>query len=214
MLSSVKSNSNLCGKCLHEIEAESRTLSFKKGNIIFHKNESIGRLYLVTKGLMGLVDTAKNGEESLLRVFGERDYFGYRTFLNEEEDSIQANVVALSDVKLIMLPFTSSLELQVYQPKLFLHLVSLLSNDLKNAERRMSSLVGKQVFERLIEGLLYLNKRFPNYTLSRKQLGDFCGATSETIARKLTDLENEGLIKRIGRKVSIVDEQKLLSVIR
>ena len=95
-------------------------------------------------------------------------------------------------------------------PKMLLHLSQTLARDLRIAEERFNDLTGKRVINRIIESLVFLKKRQPEYQWTRREIGEFCGAKTETVTRVLTRLEGEGLIVKDGRDINIPDVQKLL----
>lgn len=41
--------------------------------------------------------------------------------------------------------------------------------------------------------------------MTKVNLASYLGTTPETVSRKLTDMEDEGLIKKDGKKIEIID---------
>ena len=74
---------------------------------------------------------------------------------------------------------------------------------------RFAGITSKKVTSRIIESLIFLKNRYPEYKWTRREIGEFCGAQTETVTRALTKLEKEGLIKKSGRDIIIVDEENL-----
>ena len=70
--------------------------------------------------------------------------------------------------------------------------------------------IAKTVINRIIESLVFLKHRQPDYQWTRREIGEFCGATTETVTRVLTKLETAGLITKDGRDINILDVHKLL----
>ena len=118
--------------------------------------------------------------------------------------------MALTDVKLIYFPFESAEAILAKCPKMLLHISQMLSRDLRMAEERFNDLTGKRAINRIIESLLFLKQRQPDYQWTRREIGEFCGAKTETVTRVLTQLENDGLIQKEGRDIHIPDPRKLL----
>lgn len=201
-------------KCLNKMELSDKLSSFgkprvfNKGDILYNKGDRPTGIYYINEGLIGLINLAPNGSESLLRVFGEQFFIGYRSFLVNEE--YHASSVALTDVKLTYFPFENPNLLLEEFPALVLHLSQMLSRDLRIAEERFNDLTGKRVINRIIESLVFLKNRQPEYQWTRREIGEFCGAKTETVTRVLTRLENDGHIQRNGRDINIIDVQKLL----
>lgn len=182
---------------------------YKKGDILFNKGKSIKQLTYTLNGIVGLVNLSPNGHESLLRVFGEKFFVGYRSFLVNED--YHASAVALTDVELLTFPFLSAEEVLANAPELFLHISRMLARDLRIAEERLNDITGKRVISRIIETLIFLKQRHPTYQWTRREIGEFCGAKTETVTRALTRLEKEGLIRKEGREIILADIQSLLN---
>lgn len=181
---------------------------FSKGDVLYNKGDRPSGIYYIQEGIVGLINLAPNGSESLLRVFGEEFFIGYRSFLVNEE--YHGTTVALTDVKLSYFPFENAQIVLEKCPDMLLHLSQMLARDLRNAEERFNDLTGKRVINRIIESLVFLKQRQPNYQWTRREIGEFCGAKTETVTRVLTRLQGEGFINKEGRDININDVNKLL----
>lgn len=181
---------------------------FRKGDMLFNKGDQSKTLTYINKGIVGLVNLAPNGHESLLRIFGEKFFLGYRSFLVGEP--YHASAMALSEGELLVFPYSSAEEVQAKNPELFLHLTRMLARDLRIAEERFNDITGKRVVSRIIETLIFLKQRHPNYQWTRREIGEFCGAKTETVTRALTKLEKAGLIRKDGREIHLSSIEELL----
>lgn len=182
--------------------------SIKKGQTLYAKGESHGGFYYILSGLMGLVDIAPNGSESLLRVFGQNYFTAYRSFLAGEV--CNATSTALTDVNYLYFEFSDPRDLLRTFPEVYVHLTKTLCHDLRIAEERLNDLTGKRVINRIIEALIFLKKKDPHYVWTRREIGEFCSATTETVTRAFSKLEKVGLIEKDGRDILINDVDKLL----
>lgn len=204
----------LNSKCLNKFELTDylkdfgRERIFSKGDVLYNKGDRPSGIYYIQEGIIGLINLSSNGSESLLRVFGEMFFIGYRSFIVNEE--YHATAIALTDIKLKYFPFENIAFVLDKSPDLLLHLSQMLARDLRNAEERFNDLTGKRVINRIIESLVFLKKRQPEYQWTRREIGEFCGAKTETVTRVLTKLEGEGLISKEGRNINIMDVNKLL----
>ena len=185
-----------------------RPKQFKKGDILFNKGDSPKNLTYINKGIVGLINLSPNGHESLLRIFGEKFFLGYRSFLVGEP--AHASAMALSEGELLVFPYSSAEEVLSNLSELFLHLTRMLARDLRIAEERFDDMTGKRVVSRIIETLIFLKQRHPNYQWTRREIGEFCGAKTETVTRALTKLEKAGLIVKDGREIHLPNVQELL----
>lgn len=185
---------------------------FHKGDTIYNRGEDSGGIYYIDHGLVRLINLSPNGNESLLRIFGEKFFFGYRSLISNEP--YHATAIALTEVTLTYLPFKDVQHILDKFPQLLVDLSKVLCVDLRVAEDRLNDITGKKVIHRIIEALLFLKHRYPEYQWTRREIGEFCGAKTETVTRALSDLEKNNLIKKIGREIQILDNEKLLEFSR
>ena len=95
--------------------------------------------------------------------------------------------------------------------------MKLLTDDLKNAEIKISDLAQKPVRERVAETLLTLKKKYGvesdgvtlNVILSREELANLVGTATESLIRILSEFKKEGLLELEQKKIKIVDEEHL-----
>ena len=55
------------------------------------------------------------------------------------------------------------------------------------------------------DGTLKLN-------LTREDLGNFIGTATETVIRLLSEYKNEGLVESVGRKIKLLDPERLKTI--
>jgi CRP-like cAMP-binding protein len=143
---------------------------FQKGSVIYSKGDKSSGLYYIKKGLVGLITLSPNGNESLLRVFGHKFFFGYRSLLPQED--YHATSIALSDATLIYFPFRDAEDILRQFPELMLHLARVLSRDLRISEERFNDITGKRVVSRIIESLIKTRKR--RFNPKRRSRNSYC----------------------------------------
>jgi CRP-like cAMP-binding protein len=192
-----------------ELLGDSALISLKKGEHLYNKNEKASSFYFIESGLIALTDVSPNGNESLFRIFSDEFFIGYRTFA--EGDTYHASAVALADTIVYRLPFSSLEQIQELYPEVLIHLLKMLSIDLRISEERFNDLTGKRVMSRIIDTLIFLKQRRPDYQWTRREVGEFAGAKTETVTRSFTALEEQGLINKDGRDVQIPKLEKLLA---
>jgi CRP-like cAMP-binding protein len=191
-----------------QLLGSSAKISLKKGEHLHSKNDKARGFYFIEKGLIALTDVSPNGSESLFRVFSDDFFVGYRTFA--EGDSYHASALALTDSTVYRLPFANIEQIQEQYPEVLIHLIKMLSVDLRISEERFNDITGKRVMSRIIDSLIFLKQRRPDYQWTGREIGEFCGAKTETVTRTFTKLEELGLINKDGRNVQIPSLDLLL----
>jgi CRP/FNR family transcriptional regulator, polysaccharide utilization system transcription regulator len=105
-------------------------------------------------------------------------------------------------------------------PQLSKCLLLFLSNQLNDAEDKMTSLAHKPVRERLAEAILNIADKFSSndsnegntINLSREDLAKMIGSATETVIRLLSEFKEENLIRINGRKIIILNVMELKRV--
>ena len=95
--------------------------------------------------------------------------------------------------------------------------IQILAADLRTAELMITNMAQKHVKERMAEALLLLKEFFgleeDNATIStvltRADIGNIAGTTTETSIRILSDLNRKKIIKLNGKKIKILDGPEL-----
>ena len=184
------------------------SIKVNKGDVLYELGDKAEHIYYVDTGLFSLTSLSPNGKETLLRVFSKSNFIGYRSFI--EGKTYHARASALCDSTVYKLPYKSIKELGSHNFELLYFLLRVLSIDLRISEERFNDLSGNLVMSRIIDSLIYLKSTSPNYILTRKEIGDFCGAKTETVTRHFTKLEKLSLVNKDGRDVKIPDLARLI----
>lgn len=95
--------------------------------------------------------------------------------------------------------------------------IKILADDTRNAEERAMHMAQKTVRERVAESVLILKEVYGleedgntiNATLKRDELADLAGTVRETATRFLSELNADKIICIEGKKIRILDLQKL-----
>ena len=148
----------------------------------------------------------ENGKERMIRLYDDGGYFGCRSFISGEQ--YHSSSVALTDSTIIHYQIDSPKELMLISPDSFYQITLALSKELGEAEHRLSKMA-KKVKHRVIDTLIYLLNRYPNYRWTRREIAEFCGCEPETAIRICRSLEKSGYISSMGRQIKINDETAL-----
>ena len=98
--------------------------------------------------------------------------------------------------------------------------MKLLSNDLKNAEHKITDLAQKPVKERMAEAILFMKEVYGfekdnatlNVVLTREEIANIAGTATETAIRILADFKGNGVLEFIGKKIKISKMNELLHI--
>ncbi|RZF20490.1 MULTISPECIES: Crp/Fnr family transcriptional regulator [unclassified Halobacteriovorax] len=181
---------------------------YSKGDPVYSEGEAADLLYIVQEGIFGLYFNTPSGKESFLRVFTKGDIFGHRSYFSNSP--YHANAVCLKKGKVLIISREQCDNICLTSPALLKQMTKLMAEELGAAETRLAGMADKSVKRRIVEALTYLKLKNPDHTWTRKEIADFAMSTFESVARVLTELEEQQLIHRDGRRIEIPDEAKLI----
>lgn len=189
---------------------------YKKGQYIFNENGFPQALYCVNQGKVKLNTIGIDGKEQILRLAKSGDVLGYRSLLSNER--YHCSAVALEDSSICVIDKSYFWDSINNNPKLLFEVIKKMSADLKTAEEHIVSLSQKNVRERMAEALLFFKATFGfaedgqtlNVTLSREEIADYVGTSTESAIRLLSEFNQDKIIELVGKKIKIVNLPKLI----
>ena len=215
-----KNNSKIfCALSINEKENLSKNKGgnfYKKGQAIFYEGNHSNGLYCIYKGKVKLSKLGERGKEQVVRFARTSDIIGYRALLSNEP--YQATAVALEDCHVCHLSKEKFKELMCSNSNLSWNVMRLLSRDLKFAENHLINVAQKTVVERIAETLIVLKTTFGfledgktlDVSLSRTEIADVAGTTTETTIRTLSNLAQEGYIDLDRKFIRILNLEGLI----
>lgn len=218
-----------CNDCNHSkglfcnlTEEEKNTISvgkgnnfYKKGQTIFYEGNHAHGVFCLTEGKIKLSKLGKDGKEQIVRFAKTGDVLGYRALLSD--DRYQATATAMVDSHICLILKDNFLKTMELNTKLSLKLINLLSKDLKIAEQHLIDIAQKTVKERVAESLIVLVNTFGfvkdlktlNICMTRSEIADMAGTTTESAIRTLVQLADEKIIELDGKNIKIINQKKL-----
>lgn len=201
---------------LNNIGQQKSCMLFKKGQYIFSEQSYPLGLYCISSGKIKLSALGLDGKEQILRFAKNGNIVGYRSLLCNE--AYHCSAIAIEDTSICFIPKDVFFKLIVQNPALSLEIMQLLGNDLKDAEDHIVSLSQKNVRERVAEALLFFkavyglenDQKTIQIKLSREEIADYVGTSTETAIRFLSEFNADGIIQTEGKKIKILNLNKLI----
>ncbi len=192
-----------------------RQRKFRKGTIVFHKDQPGDALYLVESGHVRIFLPTAGGEELTVDVAGPDDVFGELALLDGRPRSASAETLEDSVLQVL-----SRDEFQRYlaaTPRFAASLIELLSARLRQITEYAESLAFLDIHGRIARALLQLADRYGvesdgieiDFEMTQAELASMIGATRERVNRALATFRSQGLIELRGRKVALLDRERL-----
>ena len=192
---------------LSEIAAVATPRHFKKGELIFHQGDLSNFFYVIQQGIVKTYKVSSFGKHIIVRIASLGDTLNASALFGEKHFvSAQAidEVVVLSVRKKEFFSFVNK------YPLIAMNIVTILGKGLDREYERILDLVGETVEQRLCNFLFMLFSKFgTTLLLTREELAELAGTTTETTIRVLSKLKAAGIISSGRGKIVILDQTKL-----
>ena len=191
---------------------------YKKGQVVFHEGNHPFGLFCVAKGKIKVHKLGESGKDQIVRFAKKGDILGYRALLGDEAYS--ASATTMEPAVICHLRKNAFTRVLSQSNILMLKTITHLTQDLRSSEEKVMNMAQKPVRERIAESLIMLKGSFgfiANTTtidikLTRKEISDIAGATTETTIRTLSEFKKDGVIGFEGKKVSLLNVPELLHI--
>ena len=184
------------------------TIKCKKTQQFIMEGTPAHGLFFTYKGKVKVAKTGADEREQIVRFAKDGDIIGHRGgFGSSKYYSISAQ--ALEDSTLCYFSKEDLKSILLNIPELTFDFMLFYADELSESETRVRKLAQMSVKERVIDSLIYMDKKFGskdglfNVSLSRKEYAEYSGTTEEQVIRILSGLKKQNLINAKGRKLGI-----------
>lgn len=195
---------------IDEVAAITTDARFDKGSLIYFAGKEGRKLYVIHQGRVKISRIGGGGKAQVIRVLGPGEFFGELSILGNETLSDYAE--ALEPCSMCMIDGARLKLLMGKYPSIALKVMEELSIRLSKAESLIEDISLRPAENRLAQAILDIAAGRNEFELPTTK-GDFAsqlGMTQETLSRKLSLLQNQGLIMSRGlRGIVILDEDGL-----
>ena len=212
LLRSVPLFANVAPQDLDLLVGDLRRHRYARGQIIFAAGDPGDNLYLIESGRVKLAFTSPDGREVILDLMGPTEFFGELALLDGEPRSAEA--IAMEPSVLHLLGRHEFLKFLEQRPHVAIMLLGVLSRRLRRDARLLQDAAFLDVPARLARTILRLAERGADGVartprLTQTDLAGIAGTTRETLNKWLGFYEDEGLIRREGGHIAVVDAGRL-----
>jgi len=189
----------------------------KRGTVLYQEGNRISGIYCVSKGILKIYKTGTEGKEQIIKFAKKGDVVGYRSTLISEPACTSVKV--LEDATLCYISSQELYHLLKANSEFVIELLQIACKELGEANDYLTDIAQKSVKERLAEILIHLKDEFGvnseeiiNITLTREELANIIGTATESVIRLLSEFKSDGIIELQGRKIKLVDLNKLKKI--
>jgi CRP-like cAMP-binding protein len=198
------------------LKQDMERLEIKKNKTIYREGSYSKGAYILRKGKIKIYQTNKEGKEQIAYIYRKGEIMGYRPLLCEEVHPVSA--ATLEDCVISFIPKKLFLHALEESPVLARRLLNNLSHEFTVWINKLSLFAQQPVKERVALSLLIINEKYKkesnstkpvSINLSRDDIANYVGTTTETLVRILRHLKDEYIITTSGRKITILKPKEL-----
>jgi cAMP-binding proteins - catabolite gene activator and regulatory subunit of cAMP-dependent protein kinases len=190
---------------------------YKKNQKIYSEGDEPQDLMCLLKGKVKIYKEGVGGRSQIIRMIRPIQYFAYRAYFAQE--NYLTDAAAFEPSTVCMVPMKIVNDLLKGNFKLCRFFIKQLSIDLGIADERTVNLTQKHIRGRLAESLVFLIDSYGleedntiNIYLAREDLANLSNMTTSNAIRTLSNFVTEKVIALDGRKVKVIDEEKLRKI--
>ena len=205
---------NIKNPNIEKFLAEKHNIKCKKSQQFIMEGAPAHGLFFVRQGKVKVVKTGIYGREQIVRFAHDGEIIGHRGFGTGKYYPIGA--LAINDALLCNFTNDTLVRMLKEVPDLTFDLMMFYAEELNRSETKVRKFAQMTVREKVIDSFLYINRKFGqtddgffNIQLPRKDFADFAGTTEEQVIRIISSLKKENLLVTKGKKIGIVDIEKL-----
>jgi CRP/FNR family transcriptional regulator, dissimilatory nitrate respiration regulator len=201
---------------LRLISSFSKLKKIPKSERIFNEGDYYKGFYILLKGTIKISRISSNGKESVVHIIKPLNTFAEIPLFEGRDYPVTAE--ALEESLALFIPKEKFLELLYKEPEISLKMLAGFAKRLKSLINQIEDISSKDVINRLAKYLLKevlnaetveLNELVIKLSVPKSVIASHLGTINETLSRSFRKLENEGVIKMAGKKISIKDLRRL-----
>ncbi|MCX7749305.1 MAG: Crp/Fnr family transcriptional regulator [Clostridia bacterium] len=184
---------------------------YEKGELIIMEGSYPESLIIIDKGQVKVFKYTSEGKEQILYIFSEGDFFGEKNLLRNQVATFY--VEALEATHICMINKKDFQKLLRNYPEIGIKVIEELCIRMEKIESTVQSMGTKSIESRINAVLLDFAGRYGRKNprgvlvelpLSREGIANYIGTARETVSRKLSALQDEGMIEMIGNKKILI----------
>jgi CRP-like cAMP-binding protein len=190
---------------------------FKKNQQIYCEGDEPKELMCLLKGKVKIYKEGIGGRSQIIRMIRPIQYFAYRAYFAQE--NYLTDAAAFEPSTVCHIPMKVVTEIMKHNYNICKFFIRQLSTDLGIADERTVNLTQKHIRGRLAESLVFLIDSYGleedntiNIYLAREDLANLSNMTTSNAIRTLSTFVSEKVIALDGRKIKVIDEEKLRKI--
>lgn len=194
------------------IDAHSVSINFKKGETVCKRGAFASHIFFLEEGLVKIFIEEKN-KNLIIALSTKNNLLGLSSIL-DGNDKLPYSIVTYTDSRIRIIDIQVFRQLLKQNSRFSYQVINLLNESTAQIYGRFFSLTQKQLHGRLADILLCLSNRIFrsksfDLPLSRADLGDLTGMSTESVIRMMKEFKDDGLIDMSCKKIELLDIDRL-----
>jgi CRP-like cAMP-binding protein len=190
-------------------------IRYRKGEILCKQGAFASYVLYISSGLVKLYLENTNNKFTNIKLLKTTDFIGLASIYGE--NIYNYSVVALKDTDVCLIDKNAIRKLLENNADFASEMIKRYCNSEKHYFNIIKSISYKQMPGRLADTLLNLDsEKLDNESvfkyISRKDIADFACISKESTIRLLTEFKNDGIIDIAGKKIEILNLDKLKEI--
>lgn len=198
-----------------DLAARMHPKHFGRNEVIFHRDDAGGHIYLIAAGTVKITVEEESGQEVVIALARGGDVFGELALFDESQRS--ATVTALTETTAFTLASKDFSDVVKHNAAAMWELLSLLARRIRRSTGHIEDLVFLDLPGRVAKCLIDQNELLGQkgvVALTQEDIASFVGATRVAVNRVLVDLERRGALALGRGSIKIADAELLKKEIR
>ena len=194
------------------IDSHSVSINFKKGETVCKRGAFASNIFFLEEGLVKIYLEEKT-KNLIINLSKKNNLLGLSAIF-DGNDKLPYSIATYTDSTIRMIDIQIFKQLLKQNPLFSYHIINLLNESTAQIYGRFFSFTQKQLHGRLADILLCLsNKIFQSKSfdlpLSRADLGDLTGMSTESVIRMMKEFKDDGLIDMNCKQIELLDIGRL-----
>ena len=194
---------------LEEIVRRKRPV--ERGERLFRFGQALSSVYVAREGAFKTITVSESGEEQVVGFHLPGELVGLDALGTGKH---RCEAIALTTAHVCEIPFQELASVAAQLPSLQQQLLRVIGQSASRDQDHKEMLVRRQANERIALFLHGLSERLRRIgdsgiqiklPMSREDIARFLGLAFETVSRGFTRLQEDGVIRVLGRRVEILD---------
>jgi CRP/FNR family transcriptional regulator, polysaccharide utilization system transcription regulator len=191
---------------------------YKKNEIIHCEGDTPTHMMVLASGKVKVYKEGVGSRTQIIRMLKPGENFGYRAII--ANGTYNTNVSAFETSAVYMLKADLFLSILRHNNAFCYRFLEEIATDLAASDARTVNLTQKHIRGRLAEALLFLINNYGleedgatiSIYLSREDLASLSNMTTSNAIRTLSNFVTEHIITIDGRKIKVLDEERLRKI--